>query len=714
MASTNSADYIPLALSSTFINETDGPQSGRLERPSSGRRRPVLERTGKLNLLILLLGSILLLVPWTLLGFVWQESMTAISGEEPNFLFVRLVNANWASRLVTVCTAVIRTIVALQASVVTAMLSSVILEKAGTALLYAPLYSIIRAVSVSPTSLLLTKGILARSKTLLSILIALVIILEVLVTVGSQFLSTIFISDFMTNSYRGGSNSTEVGILRSTGVTPPPWWTGPPASSWTFGETPGSFSEGPDFHDTGHTYRAFLPLKEERQRTSLRSFHGPAPVMDQRVVCVPPTFHDLRLNTTFPPRIYGQMRWENETYPMLQGTVTQRPINFTCAIPYPPKNKTYGISSICHSIMQNNIQLKDPLVNVDNENGISGVRHTSDMIFVLDITDPEVLTTRESEFDTGPYQVNRTLKEGPWTKIMNGSESKGLRVSACFTNLVSKTFTVSMTSSQHNLEPRLSWDRDNESFNTQLVRQQLGATLASESLKDRGILSLNPKADWEDFDMGTTDGQELSSIYLYFQTTFLTLITRAQLSLTSPGNPLADPGILLSERNTQDTSIADQSYTDIFKDILHETQSPALALQALITRGCQALFYEEQMRQVPVESALTVFSSEALIPAQWDGFIISASIVVVHVIILVLVSILFVFHTRGSMIGNTWQAVAQLVSKDTLPILEEASKQTDGEVERHWGKGHLASPSSLRCRSDGRATVQVESDERYR
>ncbi|PIG86689.1 phospholipase A2 protein family [Aspergillus arachidicola] len=457
------------------------------------------------------------------------------------------------------------------------------------------------------------------------------VIIEVLVTVASQFLSTILISDFMDSSFINSNNLTEVGIFRPLGFTEAAWWRVPPASSWTFGELAESFSQGPNFHDTGHTYRAFIPFQDEAQRTSLRSFQGPAAVMDQRVVCVSPSFVDLRLNSTFPPRLFGQMTLGNESYPILQNMETQGPINFTCALPFPSKNTTYGMSSLCYPLLAltSNIQLEDPLVNINPDDRIplySGYNNplASPMLIVLDILDGVAMMARNLENITTPYRVTTLHKDGPWSIIMNGSNTAALRVSSCFTNLAAKTFTVDMASSWQNWEPRLSWDRKSNSFDTESVRRQLGASLTPDSLNHRGVLALNPRSEWEDFDMRINaienDFNEFDT-YFHFTTTFLNLLPTPQQALTPPDFPRANQGILLSEANTADTSTADRSYTDIFKDVLHDTNSPALALQALITRGTQAAYYENLMREDPIASALTAFSSTALIPARWDGFV---------------------------------------------------------------------------------------------
>lgn len=102
------------------------------------------------------------------------------------------------------------------------------------------------------------------------------------------------------------------------------------------------------------------------------------------------------------------------------------------------------------------------------------------------------------------------------------------------------------------------------------------------------------------------------------------------------------------------------------------------------------------MGEDPTASALTALSSTALIPGRWDGFVAGVSIIVAHFIILVLITALFVIYTMNSMIGNSWQAVARVVSEDMLPVLDQACKEDDGEVKKRWGKDQLAYHSALR------------------
>lgn len=130
---------------------------------------------------------------------------------EPNVVWARIIDANWATRVLTMSTAVIRTAMATQASLATAMLAAVVLETIDTPLVQGLIYSVIRAVQAAPTILLLTAEL--RPKGRLSTLVFTLVVIEILVTLASQFFSTIFISDFEVSINANIINATDVSTL---------------------------------------------------------------------------------------------------------------------------------------------------------------------------------------------------------------------------------------------------------------------------------------------------------------------------------------------------------------------------------------------------------------------------------------------------------------------------------------------------------------------
>ncbi|RDW68728.1 uncharacterized protein DSM5745_08488 [Aspergillus mulundensis] len=692
-------------------------------------------RIGLVSLLTLVLGFILVLVPLVLLGLMWKESMVAMSGGEPRELWFQVVHANWTSRLVTVCTAVIRTMIAMQATVATAMIGSVVLERIGVPLSHAPFYSIARAAYISPNSLLFTTGL--RPKNFSAILVLLLIVLEVLLTFASQFLSTILISDFRTGVYTDTTGTSDVHILRNiylTGV-PPDWTSIPPASSWTFAERSESFTIGSDYHDTGHVYRAMLPFEDETQRTDLRSFNGPAPVMDQRMVCVSPTLSGLSLNSSFSTtdiRLSGQMTVDIDDYPMLRSPDQVSSIDFTCALPYltvnsTESNTTTWESTLCTPALNLNwnVQLEDPLVEPtfnDSTAQTLTILYThnpraSSMLLILDILDKDAIASSilDTDSDSGDNTNTTTLRtDGPWSIIgANGSEV--LRVSACYTNLISKTFNLSMKRSWAGTEPKLTWDRNAQIYDTASSAHQLGASRAPDNLVNRGLLALSPPSSWEEYtiDYGPVDpNYEGFNTHWWFAKYLLAYLSNPQPDTT----PAADPGVLLSSSNTGQLSPnADFAHVSLFQNTLRETGSPALATQALLARGAEMLYYNHLFKLYATEPAETAFAGTALVPARWVGFAVGVGIVGVHFVVLGVVVLLFLRWTRESVLGQYWQAVAHVVEGDTAAVIERvsANNATDGEV-KGWRKDRegaggvglgLGEQSILRRRGEGSVAI---------
>ncbi len=62
------------------------------------------------------------------------------------------------------------------------------------------------------------------------------------------------------------------------------------------------------------------------------------------------------------------------------------------------------------------------------------------------------------------------------------------------------------------------------------------------------------------------------------------------------------------------------------------------------------------------------------------GFFGVIAMLVCHLVVAVWVTVWFVKATRHTMLGNSWQAVVQIVSDATLPLLQRASDLNDSEV----------------------------------
>ncbi|KAM0541717.1 hypothetical protein ACHAPJ_013122 [Fusarium lateritium] len=121
----------------------------------------------------------------------------------------------------------------------------------------------------------------------------------------------------------------------------------------------------------------------------------------------------------------------------------------------------------------------------------------------------------------------------------------------------------------------------------------------------------------------------------------------------------------------------------MFQRILHETGSPALALQAIMFRVYQMLYFDWLPVFESTHEVTTINAQNVVVPQQWAGFIVVISILTTHFILTTLTLVLFAKRTESSLLGNAWQAVSQLVSPETQDIIRAAGSEgmKDRQVE---------------------------------
>lgn len=718
-ASRARGDYTSLHVGPKTTNtETDDNASDHVPpKPKT----TVWRRTKRTHHTILILGSIVLLLALTALGLLWKESMIATSGAGPREPWVQVLSENQATTYVTVCSAFIRASMAFQASLATAMFAAIILERIGVPFLQAPLYSILRALDVAPNNLLSTA--MFKSRGPFSWFIYTLVVIEVLLTIASQFLSTILISDFGEGTFANLTNSTVVSTWEGprNDNTAGQWWTVPPAAGWTFAEHSEPVEDGPTFYDTGPTYRAFLPFEEEAQRTMLRRFNGPALVMNQRVACARPTLGNLTFNRT-DDRVYlqGQIGIDPESYPETekreQEELSPGPATFKCPLPITtpsaPDTARTGQSTLCFPVYwpATNISFKDPFVDSRDPGDLpfeawrTSHTHETNSLMVIDVTSIDAI----DDACEGPYRNNTECtasgdiwverNDRSWAIVTTETDAEPLRVTACITDLTTLAFGVDIQGDQGRAEPRIPWDSEAERYNTEAIRRQLGASLDPEDVDSRGILKLAPRDEWE---RGEYVNKSVSSAN-FFDMSFQNTITSS--------NPEIDPRVKLSTDSHASFDLAHPVHVALFQDTLRDTDDPALAVQAVLARIHQMAYYNELPVRNTTDAASTSFSVSAQIPVRWTGLIAATSLITAHFIIMAIVTTLFLCYTSYSLVGSPWQAVSQVVSEDTLHLLERVDGMGNKDV-RNQAKAqsvNMNRVSTLRRRRDGRVTLGTE------
>ncbi|RSL80075.1 hypothetical protein CEP51_006866 [Fusarium floridanum] len=206
------------------------------------------------------------------------------------------------------------------------------------------------------------------------------------------------------------------------------------------------------------------------------------------------------------------------------------------------------------------------------------------------------------------------------------------------------------------------------------VLRQLGVGISPDNTTGRGILDLqvHPGPDlWIDPD----EEDRLQSAYL------LLWVTLVEYSVIG-GWSLAG-GLMKNDITTMVTWSTHPEHAAVFQKILQQTGDPAQAVQALIFRIFQMLYYDWLPIFDPTHQVTTINTQEVLTPQKWTGFAVVMAIIAAHFAVTALTMVLFAKRTESSLLGNAWQAVSQMVSPETQDIIRAAGGEgmKDKEVE---------------------------------
>jgi hypothetical protein len=686
-----------------------------------GRRSRSWKALGYTAALVLILGTVFIAAAMAILAFLWRGSVVAARQEDAGSVWRAIAFAGWAPRTATICSAALRIAIAAQAAVVVSMVASLLLERSAVPLHSAPFLSIIRAVGVQPATLLLAQGKEVAQSSALRCLP--VLCLAALVTMASHFISTILLSDFNTVSFPGSVQSSMVAFSMFTeagGIYNEITRTAPRAYP-RFAEYHEPPEVGDGFDDTGPTYRALMPFQEGGMRTTLRQYEGPASVYDARIICVSPALEIYNLTNYLEMYVTGRVTFDRDYLPGLRVPDKSLPKEFSCAVPgFDYDTRTPWSTSVCFlgwitTDMGGSAHIGYPYL-------ISPLLGGTRLQLVFNVTAPRhgwrTMTGYNETFSTsivhaGPATV---VREGAWAKAkFADAEGAEIAISACFSGFEGYEYHIAAASDRDGPEePYIDWMGGMEvypgdwapattgettdpsyklpppSFNTTNLRRQLATHQETYvSPTERGILELNYSSmNWSRRFPGNDVNNDRGTYKALFGK-----FTFPDFPVTQPpsvGAPNAPP----VPRRTQYTSLMTYgvsffnnmrthwAHVAVFVDSLAATGgSPARALQAWYTTLMQLQYTDGLSRFSAGAEASYVLSAAALVPARWAGFLGVAAIAAAHVLLTGYVVVWYLVVTRHTMLGNGWQAVAQVASNATLPLMWQATGVADRDVK---------------------------------
>lgn len=300
-----------LELQSTYGTSTLLPSQSSIPTQSE-TRLAIKESIGIYGLLVLALGALASLASLGFIIFLWVGQGSSQGAIDASPSWRAIIIGGWITQATTLAAILIRTAAATQATVCTAMLSALFLERQYVPKSEAPQFSILRTVNDGPLRLAQLIFKPKQFSRMLCIETALVFAL-VVSTLFLQFTSTILFSDlheseiaadrasFPVNDYIAqhvdGLYSIDVSQL--------------PPTNAVFGELPSNRTSDPDsvgFSNAGPLKRAFLPLREAKMRTAIHSYSGNAATLSSNVACMRPnmqsTYYGDQQGTNLNPATY--------------------------------------------------------------------------------------------------------------------------------------------------------------------------------------------------------------------------------------------------------------------------------------------------------------------------------------------------------------------------------------------------------------------------
>ncbi|KAL7763838.1 hypothetical protein ACKLNR_007196 [Fusarium oxysporum f. sp. zingiberi] len=346
-------------------------------------------------------------------------------------------------------------------------MAAIILETVGVQLMDIPLLSIERVQANPFTILPVVLRQITNSRW--GVLYSIIILLTVSILLLSNFISTVLLSDFQIAEMAGlpVSNITAITYNGSEPRERPiddngkPYWQTKPSAHWRFAETRFGNSR---FGDTGRTYRAMLPFRDEVSRTKLETYSGPAIVANTRAMCAPMPLRNFTFNATADS-------WDSLKELRLQEGTPDGVYEYALDLPY------HGWSlSLCTSLHLNSDVDPESVSDIDNEgeeDKLEREYYHLRKIVVLNVSNHFVSIYDDIKVENGtvPDRLRElsSKADGLWTRIYDSIDVEVMAASACYYNIRQPgLYHVNMSGKAISQEP--AWNENN----TEAILLQLG------------------------------------------------------------------------------------------------------------------------------------------------------------------------------------------------------------------------------------------------
>ncbi|KAL1594903.1 hypothetical protein SLS59_008453 [Nothophoma quercina] len=157
------------------------------------KQRTLKDKLGLYNIFVLSLGTVAILLAVGFLVFVWAVAINSTNGGSLPPLWRIIAERKWVSRVVTLCSIVVRVAAAAQLCVFAAIVAALILERVGASTEDLPLLSMIRCANTGPNALIW--NVVHTMGTGTQVGYSILITVTILNALVMQFTSTLLLAD---------------------------------------------------------------------------------------------------------------------------------------------------------------------------------------------------------------------------------------------------------------------------------------------------------------------------------------------------------------------------------------------------------------------------------------------------------------------------------------------------------------------------------------
>ncbi|KAM0347324.1 hypothetical protein ACHAPU_004843 [Fusarium lateritium] len=541
--------------------------------------------------------------------------------------------------------------------------------------------------SAGPSSLIPTAWRHCRAGRISGLVYLLILTFGFIIALVSTLTSTILLFDFGQDQISAPLATTVKSVGFDTREMFPfngiSYWKSRPLAHWRFAETRPTEMETElrteNAIDTGDVYRAMLPYGDAEDRITLEYYDGPAVVINQRTACFGPTFDNVAIEYELRDGSVTSGLYLNASYAVKdqdgfvgRAQSTERQTLCRMHNQWNTSHSNVAPVSLCSG--------EFATVPIENgtQNPLSGWAYGFNSVMLISsgpalngIIPTVDDKTGKSNSPQIPEELNKLkfLQDGPWTKAYTADGAKVFNATVCYISQnLPHQFNVTMTGRAVAAEPEFlaEWSSLTAKGNGTSILQQFGVGLDSNNMRERGIMDLQVHSGPE-FWVDPKDTARIQNGYFLL---WSTLVESSALGSWSFGGRIMTDDIL-----TQITWPAHPEHSAVFQNILHETRDPARALQALVFRFYQMIYYDWLPNYDATHSVTTINAKDVLIPEKWTGFLIVLAIIIVHFVVVALAMFLFAERTDSSLLGNAWQAVSQMVSPETQDIIRATGNE---------------------------------------